>query len=724
MAHTEPGGAAPSPAVRRTRTALDLALDAVPVVVALLLVGSLVLIGVALLGVAHPDLGWSDITMLDAKAWATGHLPYGDPATEFVAQLYTPLFTGIVALLLDVHWWEGWGALVSMVAVVVSLVIVARHSVGIADDRRARAVTAAAVVAFPLFCFTIFPTNGVFEARTDQLAWCLFLAAACRILVDATHLEGGADSSAPPDAPPRSVSGRAVTGLLLALAVLAKQTTLPAATVAVVVAWVLPLSDRRRRQASRTALVPVEAMAAAGVGVAVLGVFQAWSGGFAIDLMFGLARRHGRWFTVGEVIRRDRDLLAVPVVILVVAVLVALVPLVVRASRRPGSTRMVPLLIAGAFVAATVPGTLLAQAKQGGDTNQLVGPVWCATLVLAAALLVSDARRRRMAARVVGVLVVVAGSGFVTTWLEDAGVGQPGLVLDRDWSEVPADLLAANEGGQLVLDYEYPSYSITESRSATPGGFIASDLAAAGYAPRYFVQTLLDGDYTRVRLFPEVFDGYAGGYGQRDDSFFWKVNEIIRAGYDRAGVTRSSPSDPGVTFYAPGPRLHDLAWMAKCFGPYRAGALSLEPRTGGGRWCVESGRLRLDAGPDPTSELVLRTKERAGFEIALGATGGSSTLTSSGGAQAVVAGDGTTTEVSCPGQDPRRTGVPVVVRLDPGRSGVTCTARGDVVTVRVGADGEVTLVATVASAPVLEQFTSGGDRVRARLHDPRPGDFG
>ena len=716
MAQTEPDRVAGSASVDRARAVGGAVLDAVPVVTAVLLVGSLVLIAVSLLGVAHPDLGWSDITVLDAKAWTTGHLPYGDPATGFVAQLYTPLFTGIVAVLLGVHWWEGWGALVSMVAVGAALVIVARHVIGSADDRRSKIVTGAAIATFPLFAFTIFPTNGVFEARTDQLAWCFFLAAACRILVDARRADPAEAEAL------RSTGGRAVTGVLLALAVLTKQTTLPSVVVAGLVAWALPVVARRSRSGSRTAVVPVEAITSGAIVLATIGVFQAWSGGFAYDLMFGLARRHGRWFTVGEIIRRDRELLAVPIAIGLVAVLVAIAPLLTRGKLRRSSTRVVPLLAALAFAAATVPGTLLAQAKQGGDTNQLVGPVWCATLVLATALVVSEPRHRSAAVRVVGVLVVVASLGVVSTQLEAHDLGRPDLVLDRDWSEVPADLLAANDAGQLVLDYEYPSYSVTKSSSATPGGFIASDLAAAGYAPRYFVQTLLDGNYARVRLFPEVFDGYAAGYGQHDDTFFWKVNEIIRAGYDRSGDVRATPSEPGVTFYAPGPRLRDVAWMADCFGPYRAGSLVIEPRAGGGRWCVEPGRLRFDAGPDPTTELVLRPDAPAGFDVVPGA--GTVTITAGGGAEAVVTSDGSPTDVSCPGASARPTGARIAVRLDPEGSGLTCSARGGRVTLHVGTDGETTLVATAAGGPVLDRFMAGGRRVRVRLFDPRPGDFG
>lgn len=704
----------------RGRALGALVLDGVPVIAALLLVGGVIVSAVALVGVAHPDLAWSDLVVLDAKAWNTGHFPYGDPAVGYVGLLYTPIFTGTVAMLLDVTWWEGWGPVVSLASVGVSLVVIARLAGRGSSDRRAAFPAVAAIVAFPLAAFTIFPTNGVFEARPDQLAWCVLLAAAARVVVDAGRTGEDVDR--------RSVRGRVVTGLLLAISVLAKQTTLiPALVVAVAAAGVPFLAARSgvsRTPSARSRAVPIEGLVAGAVGGVTLGLLQVASDGFAYDLLFGLARRHGRWRTVGEVIESDLELLAVPIAVSVAALIVMLAPLVLRRSRGDGWHRLVPLVVAVAVAAATVPGAVLAQAKQGGDTNQLAGPVWGAALVLATAVMLSDARARRAAGRVVGVLLVVSTAGFVTSRLEARSVGVPDLVLDHEWKEVPADLVAANDVDRLVLDYEYPSYSITRDNSETPGEHIAPDLTAAGYTPRAFVRALLDGKYERVRLFPDVFNGYASGYGQHDESFFWKINEIIRTGYDRAGNVRVSGSDPGVTLYAPGPRLSDLGWMAKCFGPYRSGRLDLEVRAGGGRWCVRDGTLGLDAGPISTSELVLRPATRSGFDLSFGATDASATLTSSGGEAASVSTDGSTVVVRCPADELRSDDLRIEVRLDPERSGVSCSRRDGAIVVQVGADGEATLTATVAGRPSLDRFTDEGKRARVRLHDPAPGGAG
>ena len=167
-------------------------LDLVPLLVAAVLVGGLVYSLVSLIFVGHPDIGWSEHVMADAKAIAHGHFPYGDPGEGYVGMLYTPLFPSVVAILLKITWWEGWGPFVSMVAVGVTLAALGRFAWRAGGDRRLSVGAAsigrvAVVIALPLSAFTIFTTNGVFEGRTDQLAWCFFVLAALRVLDDVWH---------------------------------------------------------------------------------------------------------------------------------------------------------------------------------------------------------------------------------------------------------------------------------------------------------------------------------------------------------------------------------------------------------------------------------------------------------------------------------------------------------------------------------------------------------
>ena len=60
---------------------------------AVIFLSGLVFSLVSLCFVRHPFDGWSDLVVEDAKAVATGHFQYGNPANHFVGLFYTPLFT-------------------------------------------------------------------------------------------------------------------------------------------------------------------------------------------------------------------------------------------------------------------------------------------------------------------------------------------------------------------------------------------------------------------------------------------------------------------------------------------------------------------------------------------------------------------------------------------------------------------------------------------------------
>jgi hypothetical protein len=715
---------------------LATALDAVTALTPVLLAGGVLVSAAALLNVAHPALGWSGMVALDAKALATGHLPYGDPAHQYVGLLYTPLYTGIFAALLRIKWWEGWGPLVSLASVATSLIVIARLFPR--SDRYRSILPIAAVVSFPLFCYTLFPTNGVFEARPDQLAWCFFLAAACLVV---------RDYAKPTE--PRPWRTRIATGALLGLSVLAKQTTLLPCLTTAAAAAVLPFRHRGPAVGARRHVLERAPIEAATFGVLVggaLGVLQIASGGFAYDLMFGLPQRQGRWNTLRGVLRADVKLLAVPLVIGSLILAISLIPRLAERLRhrrkhpRQGDPTPIanapsggdhvglgPVILALALAVSTLPGTMLAQAKQGGDTNNLAGPIWATTLVLATALMVSTARSRRIGARATCSLIVIASLGATTGVLQDNRLGAPDIVLNHSWHSVPAQLVDANAANRLVLDWAHPSYSITKGNSATPGDLIASDLASGGYSPRWFVQTLLDGRYSRVRLFPASWDAYASGYGLRDAGFFWKTNYIVRAGYV---PVQDLGSEDG--FFAPGPALKHVQWLKNCFGPYQAGALNITVRHSGGLWCVQPAALALLDGPAPTSELILRTARPASFDVRFGGVAGTITIAPTDSTNKAVISSATGgVEVSC---NAKAATSPLSakgfrVELDPHRRGTSCSTTAGQMRILVGSTGgdstvSVSLVSDLASKPYLEHFSSGGASARLKLHNPTPSELG
>lgn len=716
---------------------LATALDVVTALTPVALAGGVVVSAAALLSVAHPVLGWSGMVAVDAKALATGHLPYGDPAHQYVGLLYTPLYTGIFAALLRMKWWDGWGPLVSLASVATSLILIARLVPRSRSDRYGSILPIAAVVSFPLFCYTLFPTNGVFEARPDQLAWCFFLAAACLVVRDYAGL-----------GEPRPWRTRMATGLLLALSVLTKQTTLLPCLTTAAAAAALPFRHRSRAVGVRRHVLERAPIEAATLGVLLggaLGVLQIASGGFAYDLMFGLPQRQGKWNTLRGVLRADVKLLAVPLVIGSLVVAISLIPRLIdrlrhrrqhptqgdpapitNAAGRGEHVGLGPVILALTLAVSTLPGTMLAQAKQGGDTNNLAGPIWAATLVLAAVLMVSTARSRRIGARAVCSLIVIASLGPMTSVLQRHRLGAPDIVLHHSWHSVPAQLVDANSANRLVLDWAHPSYSITKSNSATPGDLIASDLASGGYSPRWFVQTVLDGRYSRVRLFPASWDAYASGYGLRDASFFWKTNYIVRAGYV---PVQGFGGEGG--FFAPGPALKHLQWLKDCFGPYQAGALNIAVRHGGGLWCVQPRALALLDGPAPTSELILRTSRPASFDVRFGGVAGTVTIAPTDSAnKAVISSANDAVEISC---DTRAAASPLFakgfrVELDPHRRGISCSTTAGQTRILVGSTGgastvSVSLLSDLASKPYLEHFSTGRASVQLKLHNPKPSEL-
>ena len=138
-----------------------------------ILLAGLVVSLVAICFVPHPNLGWSDNVALDAKAVATGHLQYGNPATEFVGLPYGPLLTFLFAGLLKIDWWEGWGPVLSIVAVAVAMVSLTLMLWTTSRRIEMRLASVSFVVALLLAPFPHSAPNGLFEARPDQLAWSL-----------------------------------------------------------------------------------------------------------------------------------------------------------------------------------------------------------------------------------------------------------------------------------------------------------------------------------------------------------------------------------------------------------------------------------------------------------------------------------------------------------------------------------------------------------------------
>ncbi|HMJ14986.1 MAG TPA: hypothetical protein VK524_26415, partial [Polyangiaceae bacterium] len=469
--------------------------DAVPIVLALALCSGVIASFVRLPLVEHPAMGWSEVLVADAKALASGYFIYADPSRHYVGAHYSPLFTFVHAGLMRLYWWEGWGALISMTCVGVAVFALARTlSRGARLSRNALAQMAT-LVAFTLSSFTLIGVNGVFEARADQMAWALFVIAAVRILDDLSALE------------PRSLKRRALTGVILALSILTKQTTLPSCLAAAGIAGCVGFfSARQRASAAPTwkeqwlelsALVLVVALA--------LGILQLVSGGYAFDLLIELPQRHFRLLELDQGLEIAARALLVPSSIALLVLAAHAAAWVLRRRSAPatplfGEPRKL-LLVSAAFalLLATLSGGVLAITKQGASANQLIGCVWALALVLVAIFLGSETAERRWTAYVIAGVLVLCSIGPLADLAADHDIATPGFVLDKAWQELPAELVKANEKGKNVFDWEYPSLSFVEGSAKPPGLVTFCDMAAGGYSPRWFIRNILRGEYDMVR---------------------------------------------------------------------------------------------------------------------------------------------------------------------------------------------------------------------------------
>ncbi len=676
------------------------AADLLPPALALVLVSGLIASTASLIYSAHPDTGWSDHLILDAKAAARGHYMYGDPARGYVGLLYTPLYSGVVSILMRVHWWEGWGPLLSAVAVGGTCIALLRMQA----MKRLPLASRAFLVVFPLSGFTLFSVNGVFEARADQLAWSLFLIGACRCIAD-MHVDSE-----------RGGRGRVVTGLVLGAAVLTKQTTLApclAAAGLVGLSTMQRRGGRTRRELARS--VPLEGIALVGVIVVALGALQSASHGFAFDLLFGLPQRHARpWFTLLAAAEVSARQLAVPMTLaaFLVAVTATRVLLGPDETWRRRADALRPVIASVIVAMATVPGLLVALAKQGGDANQLLGPVWGMTLVVFAAFVVTDAAGAKFMSQIAVAVLLIVSVGPADKALRDADLAAPSLMLSHQWYEAPADIIAANQAGVAVWDWAYPSYSVLEDGSSPPAVAVTPDLVAAGYTPRWFLENIADARYGLVRLYDPSWEQYSSGFGQRDEGFLWKFNYLVQAGYDPAPVTRA-----GVQYYHPSDRLGGARWILDCFGPFRAGPLHIQVRGGGGLWCASATGLELRDGPAPRSELVLRTEQRV--ELRLDADSGARIVVRSPAQSTVQAA---AAEASCEVATTASLRSLHIV-LDPAASGLACDRATGEVRVGRGTSREVTasIVAPTSARPLLSVATASGQPQPAiAVDDPSP----
>ena len=328
------------------------------------------------------------------------------------------------------------------------------------------------------------------------------------------------------------------------------------------------------------------------------------SRGWAYDMLVDNPRRYILFTPVGQEVGPSLRLLTVPLAALIVLVLCVAWSL--RVHPQPDNRRHVLVAVAAVVVAlSTIPTAILAEAKLGGDVNQLAGPVWTLTLGCAVLLLLLRPSFRQLAAAAITCGVLLAGIDPLSQVIP----GAPNLHDQQAaWPVIDPFLIAAVDRGEAVFDQSYPSLSVSPRAPAYPAGDI-DDILAAGYTPRWFTDNLLTGRYALVHPFYTYAEYTISDKGRYDESVFWKYNLLLQMGY-----TPVQDPDSGVVYYRPTPRLKQLGWFAKCFGPYQARGAGIEVRVrgSGGLVCIDRGGLHLSQAPGPETVLDMTLDEGKG----------------------------------------------------------------------------------------------------------------
>jgi hypothetical protein len=543
------------------------------------------------------DIGAFRSESHDGLSIYLGHGLYHDPGGGgYTGLLYTPLLPALVAGLDVFGRWGGWPALISVLATAALAIMIGRLAFDAANDNRIAprlgAIGMAGVAVWIANC----AVGLLYLGWSDELAWAFAIGG----------LLAGARA--------RTFPGAVPAVLLLTLAFWSKQTTLAADVVFAL--WLLALAWRRERTRGFVAGT------LAGLAVAnliVLGGLALLTGGWEFFFNFTLPTRQTRVFGSHQFVHDAIHVLAVPF-IWAAAIGVASFGREWR-SKLKLDNRATLLAM---FAVIGVPFAMYFRSKQGGNPNQYLGVFW--TLGALAALAWGTSRRRREGLWV-DALILVAVIGAAITTAQRTPRYDLHLLRYNFGNSIPADLRALGRQGGLFN----PNYTDLTPGQVYPDTFNAADLLAADEQPMSVVRALAARRFRYAQTYAStlgnelniVFNPYASAYGKYEASYFWKLDQLIVAGY---GPARGLPA--GVLERRPGP--NRARALLACFGPFRLAGTEWTIRHGGGLWCNSGDNtVTLKASPASASELVSTDS---------GAASGTLTLTGRSGAVVLIVG--------------------------------------------------------------------------------------
>ncbi len=555
---------------------------------------------------SDPNLGFGTSVNGDAEALYLGHWIYQDPSHGYTGLLYTPLFPFVVSLLDHIRLWASWPVLLNFAAAlsIVGLVsyLAYDREAPRGRDRLLALVGAVGVGGIAWWLVSTLTLNALYEGRTDHMAWALALFGLLLVARGATG----------------SSWTLAAGGLLLSAAFWTKQPAVLAALVAAL--WMLG--------AAALGVVGWRRAIAFGAGLALanlalFGLLDAITDGWLRYFTFDLGQKGPKfasfWPSVREFLRTTAIAIALPVLLAAGIALRARsegAPLRIRAVigalRESSEAQLVSLLVA--FIVVGAPAAVYFRLKIGSDTNQYIGVVWA--LGMLGAVAYRHARARAETALLSAALIVPLFLFAQRPTDAVGGIRIAPLVRTTEYPDVAPGLRDYSRT-HLVYHQVQSDLNVHPQRDIYPSFYNFMDLLSAGRQPIYLVNALIDRRFDAVAPFrfrnaddALYWDIYASGMGRRESGYFWKLNQVIRAGY------RPAPGvPPGFLARRPGPT---STWLRSCFSPFHLAGRSFVIRAGGGLWCRQAGQVLVLRGtPAPVSE-VHASEPVSGVSGALG----------------------------------------------------------------------------------------------------------
>lgn len=538
-----------------------------------ILAGFPVLLGVlqtavALIQSPWPYLGWAVGISSDAGAFYLGQAPYGDPATSYTGQIYTPFFPFLISLFDRVYFWEGWTLLLVLASGAACALLIGMAAL---TQRRARDWTevAAAVGVGGVAWSLVYSlhTNSLYEGRPDQVAWAFALLGL--ILFRRALQTGGAALLLAP--------------LAFTLAFWTKQS----AGVAVAAAFVCSVWwIGQRRVSARRAGAMAALFVAANASIAA--ALEITSRGWERYMHFELPQAYARPTTFVAALA---EFASHAWIALTLAAAVSAITLVPGRRARARASEPSLLLLAATFTVLAVASGAWFRQLFGSEDNQFIAAVWGLGLIVADRWAHAD--RTAFTTAAVPVAMLVATLSVPRDFVPVAEI-----------RTVPADVrdFASRHS---VYHPQFSDLSVDSRRTVYPHVQAVQDLLWGGRQPGQLIRLLLR---RRIEYVYPSYAFYESDGGRYEENFFWKLNQVVHLKYREDPATPILPGEI-LLQHAWRRRLgpDPAPWVNRCFGPFRLAGVRWDIRRGGGLWCRDASPNVIAMRGTPVARTELRT---------------------------------------------------------------------------------------------------------------------